>query len=214
MGIDSNEKTTIPEQPDFDLATMSQLVTLARAGDPQAHSQICRQVQANLTRMAERQLDQGLRAKVNPSDIVQATMARMIGGFADFRSSSSAEFYAWLNSILKNEIRTARRDLRRQCRDVRRERSNELMQGPALVSSAATPSSIVARDENIQRFRQVMKELPEAYATVIQLRGIEELPFVEVARKMNRSVDAVSKLFQRALIAMQKELSKFDGTDL
>ena len=207
----SNE-TTDPEQPELDLITMTQLVQRAKGGDRHAHSEICRQVQDGLTRIAERQLDPGLRSKVNPSDIVQATLSRMIHGFADFRSTSSAEFYAWLNSILKNEIRTTRRDLQRGRRDFRRECSADADGSPVLAGSDSTPSSITIRNEVVEQFHQVMKRLPEDYATVIQLRGIDELSFKDVASQMNRSVDAVSKLFQRALVAMQKELSQSDGS--
>ncbi|HMO15999.1 MAG TPA: sigma-70 family RNA polymerase sigma factor [Pirellulaceae bacterium] len=201
------------QPPELDLKTMTELVQRAKDGDRLAHSEICRQVQDDLTRIAERQLEPSLRSKVNPSDIVQATLSRMIHGFADFRSTSSAEFYAWLNKILKNEIRSTRRDLYRDRRDIRREDSGNDDESPVLPGRQPTPSSITIRKENIERFHKVMRRLPEDYATVIQLRGIDELPFSEVAAKMNRSVDAVSKLFQRALIAMQKELAKTDETD-
>lgn len=193
-----------------DLISISQLVHLARDGDRQAHSEICRQIQPGLTRMAENQLHRNLRAKISPSDIVQATMTRMICGFADFRSSSSAEFYSWLNTILKNEIRTTRRDLLRQRRDVRREQSTAISEPAEVTGTGQTPSSILSRDETIHRFRKVLQHLPQDYATVIQLRGIDERPFSEVAARMNRSVEAVSKLFHRALVSLQKELSKLD----
>jgi len=125
--VDKESNHTKPETvepdsgPTLDLATISQLVELARRGDRVAQSEICRQVQGHLIRLADRQLDQAMRGKVNPSDIVQASLSRMIHGFVDFRSSSTAEFYARLNSILNNEIRTTRRDLRRGRRDVRLE---------------------------------------------------------------------------------------------
>ncbi len=204
------DMTSDAEQPELNLVSISQLVQQAKNGDRQAHSEICRQVLPGLIRIAERQLEHRIRSKVNPSDIVQATLTRMIHGFADFRSTSSTEFYAWLNAILRNEIRTIRRDLYRDRRDVRREFSADVLDAPMLAGSEQTPSSITERNENIDRFRRVITRLPADYATVIQLRGIEQLPYANVAELMNRSVDAVTKLFQRALIAMQKELSIID----
>ena len=90
------------QQPDVDLATISHLVTAARTGDAAAHSEICRKIQQPLNQMADQHLDRQLRRKLNPSDIVQATLTRMVQGFEDFRGSSTDEFYGWLNTILRN----------------------------------------------------------------------------------------------------------------
>lgn len=208
------EDTESPEEPrEVDLATMSQLVAAAKVGDAKAHSEICRQVQGRLNAMANNQLDPGLRRKLNPSDIVQATLTRMVQGFDDFRGSSTGEFYSWLNSILKNEVRTTRRDLQRDRRDIRRERE-PAPEGPAFphASDHETPDRSALRQEKLARFRQVINRLPPDYAQVIELRSIQELPFSDVAEKMERSVDAVSKLWGRALIKLQQELSKLDDS--
>ena len=50
--------------PKIDIVSMSQLVDAAREGDAAAHSEICRQVQGQLNRMADQQLDAGLRRKL------------------------------------------------------------------------------------------------------------------------------------------------------
>ena len=101
-----------PEKLDFE--SISLLMPRAKTGDDLAQNEICRQVRDYLTMMAERELDPTLRRKVNPSDVVQMTMARMIGGIDDFRGKSSREFYGWLNQILKNEVRATRRNLQRE----------------------------------------------------------------------------------------------------
>lgn len=201
------------QRPEIDLATISQLVNAARTGDAAAHSEICRQVQPELNRMADQQLDQQLRRKLNPSDIVQATMTRMVQGFEDFRGSSSAEFYGWLNTILRNEVRTTRRNLQRDRRDVRREQEPNLSTDQPAGAAAAnqqTPQQEVQHKETLTRFRQVIQRLSDDYAEVIELRSIQELPFAEVAKQMNRSEDAVSKLWGRALVKLQQELADVD----
>jgi RNA polymerase sigma-70 factor (ECF subfamily) len=194
----------------IDPGSFSRLVLGARQGDEAACSEICRQVQQHLEGMAARDLDQRLRGKLNPSDIAQQAMLRMVDGLEDFRGSSSGEFYAWLNAILKNEIYSTRRDFTRQRRDVRRE---DAMACNAVVSKEGVqenPERAVHQREQLERFREVIQRLPEDYATVIQLRSLEEMPFAEVADRMGRSVDAVSKLWSRALVKLTEELNKLD----
>ncbi|MEL6894936.1 MAG: sigma-70 family RNA polymerase sigma factor [Planctomycetota bacterium] len=196
-----------PDLPDLDLATISKLIVAAKVGDSDAHSEICRHVQPQLNRMADQQLDGNLRRKLNPSDIVQATLARMVQGFDDFRGSSSQEFYGWLNSILRNEVNSTRRDYGRDRRDIRRE--IDIDDGPSASDPANEddPHDVVVRRETLETFHAVLSRLPTDYATVIQLRSIEELPFGQVAERMDRSVAAVSKLWARALVKLQQELA-------
>ena len=199
--------------PETDIASLSHLVDAARGGDAAAHSEICRQVQGRLNRMADQHLNGQLRRKLNPSDIVQATMTRMVQGFGDFRGSTSAEFYGWLNAILKNEVHTTRRDYQRQCRDIRRETETR----SAIYVSAPqhredSPDAHVNRQEKLALFEDVIQRLSPDHAQVIELRSIKELSFEEVAKRMDRTVNAVSKLWSRALVGLQKELAKANET--
>ena len=191
---------------------MSQLVIAAKEGDVVAHNEICRQVQDRLDQMARQHLDAKLRRKLNPSDIVQATLTRMVQGFDDFRGSSSAEFYGWLNSILKNEVNSTRRDFQRQRRDVRRETEPTSAVVRDQRANDVLPDQRLQTQEKMARFREVIDRLSSDQAQVIQLRSIQELPFEEVARQMDRSVNAVSKLWGRALISLQQELAKSDDS--
>jgi RNA polymerase sigma-70 factor (ECF subfamily) len=197
------------DYPDIDVGSISQLVDAAKGGDAAAHSEICRQVQSQLNRMANQQLDAKLRRKLNPSDIVQATMVRMVKGFGDFRGSSSAEFYGWLNSILKNEVNSTRRDFQRQRRDIRRETEPASVVYRQLAeSNSNSPELRMQANEKMARLQDIIERLPSDYGQVIELRSIQELSFEEVAKRMGRSVNAVSKLWGRALVSLQKELAK------
>ena len=197
---------------EIDITSISQLVSAAKDGDSAAHSEICRQVQGQLNRMADQHLDTKLRRKLNPSDIVQATLTRMVEGFGDFRGSSSTEFYGWLNTILKNEVNSTRRDFQRQRRDVRRETEPTSAVVLGQQANDEMPDERLQTQEKMIRFREVIDRLPQDQARAIQLRSIQELPFEEVARQMDRSVNAVSKLWSRALISLQKELAKLDDS--
>src|SRR5512145_913189 len=75
--------------------------------------------------LAELQLSPRLRAKLDPSDVVQITLLRAHEKRAQFRGSSPAEEAGWLRTILVNTLAEAVRSFNRQQRDVRLERSLE-----------------------------------------------------------------------------------------
>jgi RNA polymerase sigma-70 factor (ECF subfamily) len=201
---------------DLDVDSIVRLIPLACEGNLNARSEICRQVQGQLEVLAKAQIDERFKTKIAASDIVQLTMTRMINGIADFRGATKAEFYAWLTAILKNEIRSGRRNLLRDRRDARREQSLIDERGQLIdpVASLATPGTNAIRKEKLERFKQAINKLPPDYATVIELRGLQELPFQQVAERMNRTVDAVSKLFSRALIKLHEELNQIDDSQV
>lgn len=196
-----------------DLGSISQWILSAKAGDDAAKEAICREVQQYLLNAAARLLSQSLNAKLNPSDVVQWTMTRMIQRIDDFRGSSTAEFYGWLQAILQNEIRAARREYVRQKRDVRREQRLEGESPDGSIGIAATdltPARLVIRQEKLARLHHVLACLPADYREVIMLRSLEDLPFSEVAERMERSHHSVTKLWYRAIVKLQQELERLD----
>jgi RNA polymerase sigma-70 factor (ECF subfamily) len=73
--------------------------------------------------LARLQLDQRLRSKMDPSDVVQQTLLHAHRALADFRGRTDAEMAAWLRQILARNLAHAHRDFGRHKRDVTRERS-------------------------------------------------------------------------------------------
>lgn len=207
------EDSPIEASPlDLDLDTVRILVGRAKAGDDDAHSLLARQVQSYLQVMADRNMPAILRDHQNVSDIVQQTMIQMINGIGKFRGESTREFYGWLNRILKNESNKAARDLTRQKRDVRKTESLEGAEvgfrNQGAVDQNPSPRSEMIANERIALFHQAMERLSENDAKVIRLRSLEEMPFKEIAQEMDRSVDAVSKLWVRAMAKLQDEIGE------
>jgi len=196
--------------PPIDVTRISQLIDLARQDDEEAFGAICGKVQPYLEKMAIKHLDPALRQKLNPSDIAQLTITRMLQGFDDFRGSSSREFYGWMNAILANEVHSVRRSYHRIRRDIKREHSIESAGGVLPTSEQLTPEQLLIHRENKERLFKAMADLPEDYATIIELRGVKELPFADIAERMGKSVNAVSKLWQRAIAKLGEELENQD----
>lgn len=203
------------EASNFDLESVRVLIHKARDGDQSAQSDLVQQIHGYVTMMADKRLDRSLRANVNPSDIVQQTMIQMVNGIRSFRGDSKEEFFGWINQIVKNESANVNRQLKRKKRDIRRQTSleaNDSSIRPAhgLRDYNPTPKTNAISKERIELFHAALKELSAEHAEVIRLRNLEQLPFKDVAEKMGRSVDSVSKLWYRAVVKFQQELSKLD----
>lgn len=194
---------------EFSYEPLSKLVVRAQSGDKEAGNEVCLQIQGYMQWSANRELDQQLRQKLNPSDVVQQAMTRVVTGLRGFRGKTSKEFYAWLNSILKNEIQVARRNLFRQKRDLRREQpvATDGDLGVPLVDPQPTPCTSAFRAERIRQLQLILKRLPEEMAEVIRLRSLEALPLKEVAERMDKNYDVTNKLWRRAIMRFQTEMS-------
>jgi RNA polymerase sigma-70 factor (ECF subfamily) len=160
------------------------------------------------------QIGRRLQGKVDPADLVQETFLEAHRDFAQFRGGTESELAGWLRQILAtNTANQVRRYYGTQRRDVRLERelAVELDQSSrvldhGLVASQSSPSQQAARREQAVLLADALSQLPDDYREVIILRHLEELTFPEVARRMERSVDSVEKLWARALVRLRRTL--------
>jgi RNA polymerase sigma-70 factor (ECF subfamily) len=186
----------------------------ARAGSVVELGILLSSFRSYLLCVANRELTGDVRAKLAPSDVVQDTFLQAQRKIADFKGGTESELLAWLRSILFNKIQLAQRTYHRtQARDVRRERSLDDSQAGAvihatLVATTETPSRYAVAHEQVDTIETMLSRLPADYQTVLRLRYWEQLPLAEVARKMNRTPDAVQKLWFRAIERMKRELAR------
>ncbi|MEZ6096770.1 MAG: sigma-70 family RNA polymerase sigma factor [Pirellulaceae bacterium] len=213
---DDLKLTSDEENSRVDVQTVSQLIHRAKTGCSESYDGLLAQLQGYLQLVAERHHEQALRAKIGVSDIVQQSLVKAVDGFDSFRGNSEGELKAWLKTLLINEIRQVRRGLFRQRRDVGRERS--LDAGPTgqevnwLRDSEPTPQTLLFKQEQIEALHGAIVQLSDSDQQVIQLRSFEKKGFDEIAAIMGRSVDAVTKLWYRAVLRLQKIMSTNDET--
>jgi RNA polymerase sigma-70 factor (ECF subfamily) len=100
-----------------------------------------------------------------------------------------------------------------QKRDARLEQSLNQSLGNAssflhapVAGELTSPSQQMAKNEAFLELANAMEALPEDYRHVIILRHLDELSFAEIARKMDRSVDSVEKLWVRGLAKLRKSM--------
>ncbi len=163
--------------------------------------------------LARLQLDPRLRSKLDPSDVVQATLLQAHRGRDQFRGKTEAEQVVWLRKILAGELARASRDLGRDKRDVDRERSLEraLEQSSRrleqwLAADQSPPVEQAERNEELARLADALAALPDDQREAMELHYLHGWPLAEIAARLERSPKAVSGLLHRGLITLRARL--------
>jgi RNA polymerase sigma-70 factor (ECF subfamily) len=158
-------------------------------------------------------LDPRLNGKLDASDLVQQTLLEAHQARGQFRGTTEAEEAAWLRQILARNLANALRDLLRDKRDVRRERSLEAAIEESsrrlegwLVAEQSSPSERAERREQGVRLAAALAGLPEAQREALTLHHLEGRPLEEVARAVGRSREAVAGLIKRGLRQLRERL--------
>lgn len=161
--------------------------------------------------IAQQELESGLRAKGGASDLVQQTFLEAQRDFSGFRGTTQAALLAWMRQLLLHNLANFRRDFQRD----KRRATREIALGPAdssgpgagqLDARTPTPSMELMQAEQVLALELAVARLPEDYRRVIQLRYHEERSFETIAELMERSPNAVRKLWSRAIERLQLEL--------
>jgi RNA polymerase sigma-70 factor (ECF subfamily) len=191
-----------------------ELLVQAQAGDGDALGRLLQRYRRYLKLLARTQTGQRLQGKVDPSDLVQETCLKAHRDFAQFRGTTEKEFVSWLRRILAttlaNQVRhyqgTKQRDVRlERGLAAELERSSQAF-ARSLAARQSTPSQQAARREQAVLLAEALDRLPAHYREVIILRHLEGLPFPEIARRMERSVPSVERLWARGLARLRREL--------
>ena len=89
--------------------------------------------------------------------------------------------------------------------------SQSLFRGaPEPDAGEESPSEVIMRRENEILLADALSKLPEDYQEVIYLRNMQQLPFKEIADKMERSQGAVQMLWLRSLKQLQEQMRNVD----
>jgi RNA polymerase sigma-70 factor (ECF subfamily) len=163
--------------------------------------------------LARVSLAERLRAKVDPSDIVQDTLLQAVRGLRDFRGSTDAQMAAWLRTILAHNLAHADRDFGRDKRNVRRERSihaslnNSSARLEAwLAAEQSSPSQQAVQHERLLRLCNALEQLPESQREAVRLHYLESCKLSEISSRLDRTPAAVAGLLKRGLRHLREVL--------
>lgn len=168
-----------------------------------------------LTLLARMQIGARYRRRLDPSDVVNATLFAAHQKGDQFQGSNDAELAAWLRRILANNLADAFRGLHRDRRDIDREHSldQDLNESCTrledwLVAMQTSPSAKVVRSEQLMRLAWALGELPDDQREAVELHHLHGCPISELAELMGRTSPSVAGLLRRGLKRLRELLEE------
>ena len=210
----------------FDLAMQipetdcDELVRRAAEGDASATRTLFEQYRGRLVQMLNVRMDPRVRGRIDPSDVIQETLAAASHRMERYYSERPLPFYPWLRQIAweklvhehDRHLRAAKRSVTRE-QTFRPEISDESALGLAerFIGSASSPSEAVQRSELRHRVRQSLDKLTSEDREVLLMRYLEQMSSAEIAAIMDSTEAAINMQHMRALERMRKILSRDHG---
>ncbi len=183
-----------------------QLLKRAGCGDPSAREQLLIRYQERLRRMVALRLDRRLSARVDPSDIVQESLADAHQHLSEYLNHRPLPFYAWLRQFAWERVaKHYERHVRAQRRSVTREEASPLPDESVvqlahrLIGNATSPSRDLIRAELRERVRLALRCLKPLDREVLVLRYLEGLNNAEAAAVLGLAESTAGMRHLRAL---------------
>jgi RNA polymerase sigma-70 factor (ECF subfamily) len=185
------------------------LIERIRAGDPGAAGELLARHRPRLKRMVEARLDRRVRARVDPSDVVQDGLADAVAKLPSYLANPGGPLFYWLRLVIGERLaKVHRAHLGAQARDAAREVS--LYRGPMPAASSAalaahllgketSPTQAAVRAERLLRLQEALNALDPLDREVLSLRHFEQLTHAETAEVLGIEEVAAAKRYLRAL---------------
>lgn len=171
-----------------------------------------------LTVLAQMQITDQLRSKIDTSDVVHETLLKAHQSRDDFAGSSEAELLAWLRRIMANTIAEQFRHYGRAKRDVARERSiSQKVEESSVRLEEFLAASDPPADRKLQRQEQLLQlvdllgRLPDAQRSAIVMHHIQGLSVAEVAARTDQTAAAVAGQLRRGMKTLRSRLHRQAG---
>jgi RNA polymerase sigma-70 factor, ECF subfamily len=194
------------------------LLRAAAAGNQRAFDELLAQHRGQLRRFIELRMDLKMRARVDPSDVVQETQLEVFRRLRDFLDRQPMPFHVWLRKTAYERLLMARRQHvqaagRAVGYEVPLPDRSSLLLAQQLLPRSSTPSQRLGRRELARRVHQILAQLPDADREILVMRNLEERSYREIACILDVDPAAARKRHGRALIRLHALLADVGLTD-
>jgi len=187
------------------------LLQLIRSGQAEATNRLLARHRPYLLRLIEVRLDPKMRARVDPSDVVQEAQLEASRRLDDYLKQPALPFRLWLRQIAydrllmlrRHHVGAARRTVER---DLPLPDRSSLVLVQQLVAAGSGPSQQLIKREFVRRVREAVNQLPEGDREVLVLRNLEGLSNQEAAELLHMDPATASRRYGRAVIRLRKIL--------
>lgn len=198
---------------EFDARLPDETIHRARAGEADAWKRLVELHRPWLKLVAQRELPQNLRNRIDDSDIVQQTCLSAFRNIDDFEGEHTGQFLAWIKQIHMHNVQNVIREhVHAQKRDIRNEQlvetESELdaLRRPA---RSDTPSQRLIYSEKAVLIAAALEKLPEEQRIVIRMRYFEDATVSEIAVQLEKTTNSIGGLMRRGMKSIKIHLEYF-----
>lgn len=193
----------------YESSVTDDLLERTRRGDQEALGRLFNLHRDYLRRLIETHMENDLRARLDPSDVIQEAQLVVSQRIESFLQKRPATFRVWLRSTAMERLIDLRRRHLAEKRSVHREVPFSDASSMALATNLflGRPSEDLQRKELTTRVRQAILELKPSDREILMLRHVEELSNAEAAEVLRIEPAASRKRLGRALIRLTRLLS-------
>lgn len=183
------------------------LLRRASEGDAEAQTLLFANARRRLRQMVAVRMDQRLKTRIDPSDVVQEAFAEAFQLLPEYLIEQPLPFYPWLRQLAWNRlVDLHRRHLLAQKRSVLREEAQLALPDASVAQPAerlaandASPSGQLVQKELRGRVQAALVQMKDADREVLVLRYLERLSTAEISAVLGIREGAVKVRHFRAL---------------
>ena len=198
-----------------DSAETHRLLQRISRGEAEAFNELFARYHNDLRQQIELRLDRRLRARLDPSDIVQETQLDALRQLDNFLEHRPMPFSLWLRKTAyqrlikchEQHIQATRRSVKREIL-LSDETSQQLMH--RLHTLGPSPSQRAAQRESTRRVHIALAQLKNVDREILLMRYVEDLSNGEIGLILDLQPGTVSKRHARALVRLEKLLRNQD----
>jgi RNA polymerase sigma-70 factor (ECF subfamily) len=204
-----------------DPRTDEELLDTARNGDEDALAVLIERHRDRLERMVRLRMDQRLRGRVDPADVVQDAYLTVRGKFSQYSADPRLPFFLWLRLEVGQKLVDVHRfHLGAQMRDAGQEvslhrgalpQASSLSLAEQLLGRLTPASQAAMRVELKLRVEEALNSMAPHDREVLILRHFEELSNAEVAQVLGIKPSAAVNRYVRALKRLKDVFQDMPG---